>query len=94
MAMGADMKALLATLLLLGACVQYVPQERDVLLHIRGLDKLQEQYRKYGGQKPRIGGFTLLKSEPCEVWVTPEGLKASVFLHELKHCDEGDYHHY
>ena len=88
------MKALLATLLLLGGCVQYVPQEREVKLHIMNRDALHEKYKEYRSLKPVGRGFMLLGSEPYEMRVTPEGLLSTTFLHELKHCDEGDYHAY
>ena len=93
MAMGAGMKALLATLFLLGGCAQqWVPQEREVKLHILNRGELHEQYREHGGKRPVNRGFMLLKSEPCEIWVTPRGLLSTTFLHEVKHCDLGKYH--
>ena len=97
------MKALLATLLLIGPCVQYVPKEGDVLLRIRNFETIQEKYIEYDGRLPRatrgkkvpkVAGFTLLGREICEVWIIPRGLRTTTLLDELKHCDLGDYHYY
>ena len=86
-------KMVLVLLLFLGACApQWVPQEREVKLHIMNRDALHEKYKEYRSLKPVNRGFMLLNSEPCEIWVTPEGLLSTTFLHEVKHCDEGKYH--
>ena len=102
------MKPLLTALFLLGACAQdapqaWVPQERDVLLHIMNRDALHKEYREaYKGTRNVGEGFARFpyltcKPEPCrvekcEIWVTPKGILSTTLLHELKHCDRRRYH--
>lgn len=93
------MKKLIILLFLLGGCAQWVPLERDVIVRIRDYPTIQEKYIEYGGRVPRgkegkVRGFTLIGRPTCEIWLMPRGFWDGTFLHELKHCDFGDYHRY
>lgn len=63
-------------LLLISACQTYVPEARLVELHI--VTGLDR-------------GYTMLNTKPCQV-VLGQNHVERLILHELRHCDEGQYH--
>lgn len=70
--------------------------EDGIIMHVRDSADLHEAlYTTYPvarQQKLRINGFTLIGSDPCEIWVRTDRVGTSTQAHEVKHCKNGLFH--
>lgn len=67
-------------------------ENKNIVLHITDRQEMYTQFERYGGKQREICGFTILYSDPCEMWIAKDQVYGQCFWHELAHCYEGDYH--